>query len=204
MQIKARTIQALWLLLIRRVMKDGQEYVDEHGSKVKELLNVVWTVERPNDSEIPDNCLFKGNLMEKYEKQFLDPELKGFKYQYGHRLRTYFGVDQVDEAIKRLKSFKYTRRATMVTLDPRKDCFEDDIPCCDLIDFKLRDGKLYLTAVFRSNDLGSAVVPNFFALRYLGNYVAKEVGVQLGSVTVQSISLHVYEHDFQDMKKVIK
>lgn len=202
MYIKGKTIQKVWPRMVKKVMKEGQEVLDERGSKTKELLNVVWTVTNPEALEIPKECVFKKPMMDKYKNQFLNPDLEGFVYQYGHRFRTYFGIDQVNNSIKRLKECKNSRRATMVTLDPKEDALKEDIPCCIVVDFKIRNDKLYTTAVFRSNDLFGASVPNFFALYELSKYVSKKINIDIAEITVQSISMHIYEVNWQEAKKL--
>lgn len=63
-------------------------------------------------------------------------------------------------------------------------------------DFKLRDGRLHLTAFFRSHDFAGAYPANLFGLSEVLAYVACEVGAIPGSITTLSASAHIYEHDW--------
>lgn len=213
MYLKARTLQQLWPSLLRHVMKEGRNVLDERGSETKELLNVVWTVEEPEESEDPVGNPFDGQKLEEYKNQLLDPELHGHSYSYGNRLRKHFkeelwneeyDLDQIKKAIDRLKECEETRRATSITWDPMVDTIEDEVPCMILIDFKIRDGKLFTTALWRSQDCYGAIPANFFALRELARYVAEETNVKVGSITVQSISCHIYKINWKEAQRVIK
>jgi thymidylate synthase len=70
-----------------------------------------------------------------------------------------------------------------------------------LVDFKIRDNKLYTTALWRSHDIYGAWFPNAVGLTYLAQYVAGEVGLSLGSVTIHSISAHIYEVNFNEAQQ---
>ena len=66
------------------------------------------------------------------------------------------------------------------------------------MDFKIRNNKLYTTALWRSHDIYGAWFPNAVGLTYLAQYVAGEVGLDLGSITIHSISAHIYEVNFDE------
>ncbi|MEJ8542759.1 thymidylate synthase [Methanothermobacter wolfeii] len=207
-----------WKKLVRMIMDEGREIRDERGSLTRELMNTVVTIRKPlgksgdfyhipagspANIRVPEGYFWSGEKLEKYSQQFLSPERKGFIYTYGNRLRSYFGVDQVDEAIKRLKNCGESRRATMVTWDPVKDTGSDEVPCMILVDFKLRDGKLHTTALWRSHDIYGAWFPNAVGLAYLADYVASGVGAGVGPITIHSISAHIYEVNFKEAEEVI-
>lgn len=213
------SLQTAWKHLIGMVIKRGEEVLDERGSKTLEVRDVIWRVLHPEFSKYPDAYpLKKGGKA--YEDQFLNPDRKGFVYTYGNRLRNHFVamvgdgddlmssvsyVDQVQLTIDRLNNNPNSRRATMVTFDPSLDSFVDEIPCCILIDCKVRgDNELNISALWRSHDLYGAVPTNFMALKKLQEYIAKETNTRIGTITVHSISLHIYEHDWESAKRVLK
>ena len=73
------------------------------------------------------------------------------------------------------------------------DLYEDSIPCLQLVDFLIRDGKLHLTTVFRSWDVKRAAPQNLYGLSKLMEYVAEHVGIPMGELTVFAVSAHIYE-----------
>jgi thymidylate synthase len=71
-----------------------------------------------------------------------------------------------------------------------------------LVDFKIRDGKLNTTGLWRSHDIYGAWFPNAVGLSNLANYVAGEVGAEVGTLTIHSISAHIYEVNFKEAEAV--
>ncbi|AEG17490.1 thymidylate synthase [Methanobacterium paludis] len=201
--IKVPTIKTGWETLVKKVIKKGVEIKDERGSLTKELLNTVVMVKNPLDIEAPEGYFWSGEKLEKYAEQFLSNDRQGFVYTYGNRLRKHFDdVDQIQEAIERLKNFKESRRAISVTWDPTVDTKNNEVPCMILVDFKIRDGKLKTTGLWRSHDIYGAWFPNAVGLSHLAQYAAKEVGVEVGTLTIHSISAHIYEVNFEEAGRV--
>jgi thymidylate synthase, methanogen type len=201
--IKTSTIKNGWETLVKRVMQKGAEIKDERGSLTLELRNTVVTMDRPLDLEIPDGYFWSGEKLEIYSEQFLSDDKQGFVYTYGNRLRKHFeGIDQIGEAVRRLKNCKESRRAISVTWDPPTDTKQEEVPCMILVDFKIRDGKLHTTGLWRSHDIYGAWFPNAVGLTHLSKYVAEEVGVGVGTLTIHSISAHIYQVNFEEALKV--
>ncbi|KAF5068633.1 Thymidylate synthase [anaerobic digester metagenome] len=201
--IKTSTIKNGWETLVKRVMQKGAEIKDERGSLTLELRNTVVTMNRPLDLEIPPGYFWSGEKLEIYAEQFLSDDKQGFVYTYGNRLRKHFeGIDQIGEAIRRLKNCKESRRAISVTWDPPIDTKHEEVPCMILVDFKIRDGKLHTTGLWRSHDIYGAWFPNAVGLTHLSKYVAGEVGVGVGTLTIHSISAHIYQVNFEEALKV--
>lgn len=119
-----------------------------------------------------------------------------FHGAYGHRIRHAFGFDQLNTIVEMLRVDPNTRRAVISIYDPVADTDMDskDIPCNDMIMFKIRDGALHMTVCNRSNDaIWGAYGANAVQFSFLMQYVAIRVGVRLGCYTQVSDSLHVYE-----------
>jgi thymidylate synthase len=201
--IKTPTIRSGWETLVKRVMEKGAEIKDERGSLTLELLNTVVTIKRPLELEIPDGYFWSGEKLEIYAEQFLSDDKQGFVYTYGNRLRKHFeGIDQIGEAIQRLKNCRESRRAISITWDPPTDTKSEEVPCMILVDFKIRGNKLHITGLWRSHDIYGAWFPNAVGLTHLAKYVAREVGVEVGTLTIHSISAHIYQVNFEEALKV--
>jgi thymidylate synthase len=201
--LKVPTIKNGWESLVKRIMKDGVEITDERGSVTKEILNTMVNIKNPMDSESPKGYFWTGEKLDKYSEQFLSSDKQGFIYTYGNRLRAHFdGIDQIQEAIGRLNNFKESRRAISITWDPTVDTKNDEVPCMMLVDFKIRDGKLNTTGLWRSHDIYGAWFPNAVGLSNLARYVAGEVGSEIGMLTIHSISAHIYEVNFDEAGRV--
>jgi thymidylate synthase len=203
LMLKVPTIKNGWEALVKRIMKDGVEITDERGSVTKEILNTMVNIKNPMNSESPKGYFWTGEKLDKYSEQFLSSDKQGFIYTYGNRLRGHFdGIDQIQEAIDRLNNFKESRRAISVTWDPTVDTKNDEVPCMMLVDFKIRDGKLHTTGLWRSHDIYGAWFPNAVGLSNLSRYVAGEVESEIGTLTIHSISAHIYQVNFDEAGRV--
>ncbi len=203
LMLKVPTIKTGWESLVKRIMKDGVEITDERGSVTKEILNTMVNIKNPMNSESPKGYFWTGEKLDKYSEQFLSSDKQGFIYTYGNRLRAHFdGIDQIQEAIDRLNNFKESRRAISVTWDPTVDTKNDEVPCMMLVDFKIRDGKLHTTGLWRSHDIYGAWFPNAVGLSNLARYVAGEVESEIGTLTIHSISAHIYQVNFDEAGRV--
>lgn len=137
------------------------------------------------------------------KKEYLNPFISETKKKYiPESLGEITRIDQIQEVIKRLKNCRESRRATAVTWDPTIDTLEEDVPCMILVDFKIRKNLLNVTGVWRSHDIYGAWYPNLKGLIHLAEYVASGVDVELGTVTTQSISAHVYEVNWKEAMKL--
>jgi thymidylate synthase len=203
LMIKVPTIKNGWESLVKKIMAKGVEIKDERGSVTKEILNTVVNIKNPLVTESPEGYFWTGEKLDKYSEQFLSSDKQGFIYTYGNRLRAHFdGIDQIQEAINRLNNVKESRRAISVTWDPTVDTKNDEVPCMMLVDFKIRDGKLYTTGLWRSHDIYGAWFPNAVGLSNLANFVAGETKTEVGTLTIHSISAHIYEVNFKEAESV--
>ena len=67
----------------------------------------------------------------------------------------------------------------------------------------IRDGKLNLQVVMRSNDAAEATFMNAFAFISLQERVAKNLNVPVGTYTHTANSFHVYSKDFNLLKHFV-
>lgn len=128
------------------------------------------------------------------------------------RFKKYFefgGINQVEIAIiRKLQGFQYDKGAIALLGNTFTDVFPQrppkKIPCLFLIQCQIYQGRLNLTAYFRSNDMYNAWPLNAFALRKLQYNIAEKLDVQSGPLITISNMAHVYEHNFADMNKMLE
>lgn len=130
---------------------------------------------------------------------------------YGPRI-----YHQVDDLVERLRKDPSDRRAVLqiwdaksfegvrywdamgVGVTPVNDLVANtkDPPCNNLVYFKLRQNKLHMTVMCRSNDLHWGLYAvNLPTFGLLQEYIASRLGCDLGTQTHMSNSLHVYLDD---------
>jgi len=203
--IRANTISDAWYRGINMIWNQGHEVTDERDSKIKEYLNLMIVVKDPYTDRIPADISWNEERLEEYAKQLITGEnVQDFEYTYGQRLRNWNGqIDQIAYVIDKLKHNPTTRRATAVTWVPTVDTVVDEVPCMIIDDFKIREGMVNLTALFRSHDFAGAYPANLYGLSRLLEYVAGEVGVKPGMITTISASAHIYEHDWDMVDEIL-
>ena len=206
--IRAASISEAWQRGLALIWRQGAEITDERGTRIKEILSLQMVVEDPYHDMIPPGYSWNEERLEEYARQLLSGNNPGFEYTYGERLRAWAlpgtpALDQIDQAIARLRSSSSTRRATAVTWIAPVDSTKEEVPCMIVDDFKLRDGRLHLSIFFRSHDFAGAYPANLYGLARLLQYVAGEVGAQPGSISTTSASAHIYEHDWDWVERML-
>ena len=212
--IRGRTITDAWHRSLNLIWRQGEEITDERGTRIKEILALQVVVEDPYTGMIPEEYTWSRDRLEDYAAQLQSGENPGFEYTYGERLRSWkipgvFGrpdeppIDQIDLLIQRLKANPNTRRATAITWIAPVDSTKEEVPCMIVDDFKLRDGMLHLTVLFRSHDFAGAYPANLYGLARLLDYVSAQVGVKPGSISTTSASAHIYDHDWDWISEML-
>lgn len=191
--IYTETISKAWPKILGVIDVFGVEMQDERGTISKECLNVAVHIRDPLRDMIPDGFSMNKASLDEYSMQLLSPSRKGFEYTYGERMRGFRGdIDQIGYIIKKLKKNPNSRRAVATLWDPLLDQTREEVPCLSMLDFVIREGRLNLTAVLRSNDMQRAWPANAFGLAKVMEYVSEKLGVNAGTLTTLSISAHVY------------
>jgi thymidylate synthase len=126
--------------------------------------------------------------------QFSDDGLAISGSNYGQRLfRPSPGVDQVQACINLIKADPVTRRAALAIYRP-EDAGRDstDIPCTFGMVLSPRSGALNITTIMRSNNAWILLPYNVFEFSLLGELVATETDLHLGSYYHFAASMHIY------------
>lgn len=124
---------------------------------------------------------------------------------YGHRIRFFFEFDQLSEAISALKKDPYNRRAVITLYAPSdlKNGHSKDIPCNTSFYLKIRESKLDITVLNRSNDLFLGVPYNVFIFNCIQKYAANKIGIPVGTQRHFTDSLHLYQDKIETVKSII-
>lgn len=164
------------------------------------LAEVVWILTGRNDSAFL-------NYFNRDLRKFSGNE-STYHGAYGYRLRYHIGTDQLDRAYKALMLDPDSRQVVLQIWDSEADLPDDngnardpDIPCNLLSVLKVRDAKLEWMQIMRSNDLFLGSPYNFIQFTYLQEILAGWLNVGVGSYNQISDSLHVYEKDYDSLKK---
>lgn len=113
-----------------------------------------------------------------------------FHGAYGRRL-----TGKLHSIIRMIRNEPDTRRAVCSIWDDNIDLetVSKDIPCNDMLMFRVRNGRLCLTVCNRSNDMVlGAYGANVVQFSTILEYVAAKVGLPMGTYTQVSNSMHIY------------
>lgn len=203
--IRAFDLPDAWYQVLKKIWEEGVTFVVERPKKVltKKIVASI-EIERPETRPlIHEKAPFDMKYIYSYTLEYL---LTGEKrpsepYTYGERLRK--PVDQIETVIERYRKAKFDRQNTMVTRLP-EDIDRDDPPCLTMIDTEILDDALHFYACFRSWDAYAGFPANLSALQLLKEEMASKIGVKPGKTFAFSKNLHIYEHQFELVKEVIK
>jgi len=79
-----------------------------------------------------------------------------------------------------------------------------DVPCTLSLQFFIRDDKLHLVAHMRSSDLILGIAYDIPAFTMLQELMAFELGLELGTYTHVSNSLHIYERHYEMVEAMLQ
>lgn len=158
------------------------------------IAEVIWILQGRNDAA----------FLNRWNSQLPRYAGTGPAYHgaYGYRLRTRFGLDQLERAYQALLHNPVSRQVVLLYWDPRIDLpsedgmpIDPDIPCNIASFLKLRNGRLEWMQVMRSNDIHMGFPHNVVQFTSLQEILAGWLGVEPGSYHHVSDSLHLYQSE---------
>jgi len=128
--------------------------------------------------------------------KLMDTKAGLWEYTYHDRF-----VRQLPFIIEELTRNPESRRAVMNIRDFEVDSKNEHPACLQSMGFYIRDGKLHMKVMMRSNDSIKASFMNAFAFIQLQVKIAAELNVIVGSYSHTAFSYHVYERDYALLEK---
>ena len=118
-------------------------------------------------------------------------------------------VAQDTVMINRLRKNPGTNRAVATLYQAGLDKDRVDIPCLNWLQATIRNNKLELHCMFRSNDLYGAWISNMYFLTFLGLNIVSNINhiddtdLKFNGIHYHSSSLHIYETDLDDVRRIL-
>ena len=181
-----------WKEVLYLLTRFGHRVTLKKGDRL-ELQHVKVVMEKPEFA--PEKELQEVNIapekLRRYQEDILRGELRPDEtYNYGHRLRTYFGLDTLAACADRLKADPEDRKSYVALWDNARDLtVKEGRPCLVSLFFRKFEGKLTLSATFRTHNAMDAWLLNVYGLMAIQAWVAKEAGLTPGAIVVVSHSL---------------
>lgn len=156
------------------------------------LFECLWMLNGDNDGTWLDR--FVGDFSSRFGED--DGQIHG---AYGKRWRSWFGQDQLDITVERLRSDPKDRRVviSMWSGDDDLQTLQEkplkDVPCNTHIYPRIVNGVLDITVCVRSNDvIFGAYGANAVHMTFLQEYLAGRIGVPVGKFYQMSNNWHAY------------
>lgn len=162
------------------------------GEMMKEVF-LSLEIENPFDGYCVPKCIITDlDGLVDYEFEFVNGTRDDMADKLGYTYHKLF-ADDYPKMIETLKEYKYTRQAILPVGAGSFYKVKDDKPCLTEIMFKVRsDNRLWVTAVFRSNDAVRAFPMNIWAIARLLKCVSEEVDIPAGGMNYIANSFHIY------------
>lgn len=216
--IIANSVEVAWMKMADSVLEFGEKV-----NGTRELNNVKVLIQSPEKNLIRSRHNFSlpyylgemiwygagandvrfiskfGKIWEKLSDDGITNESA-----YGYILKQKHGFNQIIKMVELLKKDPHSRRAVMNINVPRKNVIEtNDEQCTIALQVLLRDGKLNMTGIMRSNDLWTGTPYDLFYFTEIQKYIANKLDVEVGTYTHFVSSLHIYDRNIDDVKKSI-
>lgn len=138
---------------------------------------------------------------------YYEPKVAGFTDNgltvpgscYGNRLfEPRPGLNQIAGVVDRLVRDPHSRRASAVVWAPEDAVRQsNDIPCTFGAFFHVREERLVMQTIMRSNNAYRILPFNLFEFTMLQELVAAQLGRELGPYLHHAGSMHVYDNEFE-------
>lgn len=154
------------------------------------------TFVKPDESPLaPGEFMYKQN----------DTTVKWNKTYWGRLINWHDEFNQIEQVIKRLKEGKNSKTIVAQVFDPKSDGRKTmaGMPCLLSMDFKPRDGELFMTAFFRSQAVSKSGYADYTALVEMGNFICEQTDLILSRVTNIAGSGHIRNQN-DEKKNTIK
>lgn len=216
--VKDDNMNGIYYKLVKHVLNQGM-----HVNGTRELQNVSFELTNPlknitqNRSQAKYGVslyyalgelvwYFSGSNSMKFISKFgkmwekLSDDGKTNNSAYGYRLQTQFGFNQIRTIESLLKKDKSSRRAVLNINTPNKNVYEtNDEPCTIALQFLIRNNRLNLTAIMRSNDLWFGTPYDVLFFTSLQRIIANDLKIKIGSYYHFATSMHIYERNVKDL-----
>ncbi len=205
--IYSKTIVSGWIEVIHRCYTHGV-VCEIKNTKRKEIQNLKVVVDKPFDV-VWENIEMFGFTKEAvlaYQQEILrSAKQEDVVYTYGERMLSYFGINQIEEVVSKLKKNKEDRKCYVCVWDVKRDITTtQSVPCLVSLFFRVVCGKLTVTAVFRTHNALDAWLLNAFGIAGILEHVSVNTSIPPGALTIFSHSISIHNDDNDRIEHILK
>ncbi|MBN2142751.1 hypothetical protein JW711_05480 [Candidatus Woesearchaeota archaeon] len=213
MEIIKNSIMEAWKATLKALL-EAQEMEEQGGKKTREIMNLVITVRNAEEITRPievHKSIKKWSYpeLDEIEEVFFREESSPIhNYTYGARMFNFENkMNQLkDYVIPLLRKDPKSRRAIITLFDPIQDSFigKEATPGIISIHFRIIEGKLWISALIRSNEMFTGWPANMYQISLLQKRTCEELGAEPGPMTTISHSAHLREEHYEEAREVLK
>jgi thymidylate synthase len=220
-----------YLDLLQKVFTDPEFESAPRGQRIKEALGVSFRINNPrhrfptvvgrdfSTSYMVAELLWylSGNnrteWISRYSSFWKNISDDGETANSAYGARLFFPNDKIangrfaqyDYVVDELKKDRDSRRAVMHIRVPADSLDAKlDMPCTLSLQFFIRDEKMHMVTSMRSSDLIFGIAYDIPAFTIFQEMLANEFGIDVGTYTHISNSLHIYERHFDMVKNILE
>lgn len=201
MKIRDNSIMETWTQSLEYLVNCQDVVPTERNLDTYELRNVVLEISQPLESR--DKLLAfekkRGHICS--EKKYVDY----WKNVY-EKLKKYpkTSIAQLDIITEKLNNSPYNRHGYASIWNPSID-LKGSYPSCIIgLYFMIRDDKLNMTAMLRSNDAWGQALNDIYELVNFQEQIAMALQIEVGMYTHFAISYHLYTKDYMETQLYLK
>lgn len=197
MKIRNNSIIDTWTQSLQYLL-DSQEIVPtERNLDTYEVRNVVLEVEKPLENRDILLAFEKGRGHDYSEKSYI-----GYWKTVKEKLKKFpkSSVEQMDVIVDKLNKSPYNKHGYASIWVPSVDSNSTYPSCIIGIYFMIRDEKLCMTAMLRSNDAWGQALNDMYELVKIQEETATRLQLEVGMYTHFAMSYHLYIKDYMDVK----
>ncbi|GIH76064.1 thymidylate synthase [Planobispora longispora] len=190
-----------WIWLMHHVRDNGGPAEDDRGPIIEappvlfEIADLDW------DDPVLESYGDAGKIS-LYSSKFSElTVVPPFKYSYGGRIRRFLGVNQLRWVADVLRAKPYSKSGWISLTGPGER--QDAVPCLTALAFRLREGRLAMTATFRSQNAFTSYL-NYVPLRSIQCEVADDLKVSCGSMRIFVDVPHIYAVDVPAVDEILR
>lgn len=195
----ANSLGEAWHKFLSKALQEG-DWVRDGEHDLLEIRNVMAVIADVSKNDpIILNYADRHRILLMHQKYTSCNIVPPYQISYGKLLFDNNDIDQIEWVIQRLLKKRETKSATISLHIPGVE----ELSCLSMLDFKIRNAKLTMTAVYRSQNIFASLPGNLLVLRSIQEDIAERTACQAGEVILLPISAHIYATDLKRAEETV-
>jgi thymidylate synthase len=215
------SLDELYIRAVKAILDHGTDFL-KGGRTIRELYPAVFVLSDPREAVLcVENRPYSPAFMVAEMLWNLTGDTRDWLCRYNPRYRRYFTgghllagygnrmlnwagrVNQVEKVVTMLRERPETQHANIIIFDPEHDLDNPIfVPCITKLHFRIRQGRLHMSAYLRAQDLWLGFPYDIHLLLCIFQLVAARLSIEMGAYHHHCDVLRLYEQDLSHARKV--